>query len=128
MNYPFWTLLVAVILPYIWATAGMVFKIKMDGKLDMKSPRDQATRLEGIGKRANAAQSNAWEALAVFTACFLSAVAVGVEPSSMALPAMIWVVFRILHGLAYLADIALLRMTSFVGGMVCSFIIFSKVF
>lgn len=70
MTYPFWTILVAAFLPYVWATTAMLYKIKMDGKIDLKSPRDQALRLEGAGKRANAAQSNAWEALAVYTACF----------------------------------------------------------
>lgn len=128
MDYPFWTILVAVMLPYIWATAGMIFKIKMDGKLDLKAPREQSARLEGIGKRCNAAQSNSWEALAVFSACFLSAVAANVEPEALVIPATVWVGFRIMHGLSYLADIGLLRMISFTGGMVCSFIIISKVF
>lgn len=128
MNYPVWTILVAVLLPYIWATIGMLFKIKMDGKIDLKSPRDQAARLEGIGKRANAAQSNSWEALGVYTACFLTAVTCGVEPEQIMLPAMIWVAFRVMHGLAYLADIGILRMFSFTGGMACSIMIIFRAF
>ena len=128
MNYPIWTILVAVLLPYMWATIGMLFKIKMDGRVDIKSPRDQAARLEGVGKRANAAQSNSWEALGVYTACFLTAVVCRVEPENIILPAMAWVAFRLIHGLAYLADVGLLRMLSFTGGMACSIIIILKAF
>ena len=127
MTYPYWTILVAVLLPYIWATVAMVYKIKMDGKIDVKTPRDQTSRLEGAGKRANAAQSNAWEALAVYTACFLTAVAAGVDSQLIALPAMVWVGARVVHGISYVADIAFIRMASFVAGMVCNIIIISKV-
>lgn len=126
MEYPYWTILVAVLLPYLWATVGMVFKIKMDGKIDLKTPREQAARLQGPGKRANAAQSNSWEALGVYTACFFSAVMAGVQPEYVTLPAIGWVSFRVLHGLAYLADIGLLRMVCFVGGMVCSLTLLMK--
>lgn len=128
MNYPFWTLVTAIFLPYIWATAAMVYKIKMDGKVDIKTPRDQTARLEGAGKRANAAQSNAWEALAVFSACFLSAVAANVDPAQITLPATVWVACRITHGVSYIADIAMVRMLSFVGGMACNIIILTKIF
>jgi len=127
MEYPYWTLLVAILLPYVWATVAMVFKIKMDGKVDINTPRDQTKRLEGAGKRADAAQSNSWEALAVYTVCFLTAVVAGVEPAQISLLAIIWVVCRLLHGISYVADLAPVRMLSFVGGMACNIMIFIKI-
>ena len=127
MEYPFWTILVAVLLPYVWATVAMVFKIKMDGKIDLKTPREQTKKLEGTGKRADAAQSNAWEALAVFTACFLTAVAAGVEAEQISLFAMLWVAFRLLHGIAYVSNLAYLRMFGFAAAMFCNVMILAKV-
>jgi len=126
MDYPYWTLLIAALLPYVWATVAMVYKIKMDGKIDLKLPREQTARLDGAGKRANAAQSNAWEALAVYTACFLTAVVADVDPGLLIIPAIGWVVCRLVHGFAYVSDIALLRMLAFAGGMFCNIMIIVK--
>ncbi len=127
MEYPYWTLLTAVLLPYIWATVAMVYKIKMDGKIDLKTPREQTKRLEGAGKRADAAQSNAWEALAVYAACFLCAVTAGIDPAKISLFTMIWVGCRLAHGIAYVADFAPIRMVAFAGGMFCNIMIIAKV-
>ena len=128
MTYPFWTIITAAFLPYLWSIAGMIYKIKMDGKIDIKSPRDQASRLEGAGKRANAAQNNAWEALAVYSACFLTAVVAGVDPAQIEWPAIIWVGFRLIHGLTYIANLGFIRMLSFIGAMICNVIIVTKIF
>ena len=124
--YPYWTILVAVLLPYIWATVAMYFKKKQLGSIDLKLPRKQTDLLEGAGYRANAAQSNSWEALAVYTACFLTAVSAGVEPDKIFIPALLWVGFRIMHGITYIADVAPLRMLGFVGGMACNVLILSN--
>jgi len=126
--YPYWTILVAVFLPYLWATVAMYYKKKQLGSIDVKLPRKQTDLLKGEGYRANAAQSNAWEALAVYTACFLTAVSAGVEPDKLVYPGAFWVAFRVMHGITYVAGIASLRMASFAGGMACNVIIIAKVF
>ena len=128
MDYPYWTILVAVLLPYIWSSLAAYYKYKMDGKIDVNTPREQSARLDGAGKRANAAQSNAWEALGVYSACFLTAVVAGVEADQIKLLAILWVVFRVLHGASYVADIAKIRMFSFAAGMVCNILIVTKAF
>ncbi|MCM8533803.1 MAG: hypothetical protein NE330_21750, partial [Lentisphaeraceae bacterium] len=65
MKYPFWALFIGVMLPYITAFIGTLYKKKQFGKIDFNSPREQTSELEGAGKRASAAQSNSWEALTV---------------------------------------------------------------
>lgn len=125
--YPFWTILAAVLLPYIWATVAVYYKKKQLGVVDVKLPRKQTDQLEGAGYRANAAQSNAWEALAVYSVCFLTAAVAEVSPEKIILPASLWVGFRVLHGASYVAGIAPVRMFAFAGGMACNFWILSMV-
>ena len=73
MTYPFWALFVGVLLPYLTAMTGTVYKKKQFGKIDFNSPREQSEKLDGAGKRAVAAQSNTWEALIVFSTSFFAA-------------------------------------------------------
>lgn len=119
--YPFWTLVCAATLPYVWAFTASAYKYKQMGKIDLQHPRKQAASLEGAGYRANAAQSNAWEALAVFSVSFLTAVVAQVPPEDIWLLAVLWVGFRILHGITYIMNVAPLRVAAFVGGTFCSF-------
>lgn len=106
-------LLVAVLIPYVLSGIGGYHKGKQFGKADNKNPRAQAAQLTGAGARAVAAQQNAWEALAVFTASLAAAIFAGVEPASIALPALIFVAARIAHAACYLADLATARSSSF---------------
>ena len=71
--------------------------------------------------RAIAAQENMWEGVAVFTA----AVAVNqlkgdADPALSATLAQVFVAARIVHPIAYIANIAPLRSVSFVVGFACS--------
>jgi uncharacterized MAPEG superfamily protein len=102
MTTPFWCLLVAIFIPYILAGSTVYFKNKQFGEVDMNNPREQAVRLTGQGARANAAQANAWEALAVF-----------------ATAALVFIVARILHPVFYIADNQPLRTASFAVGFGC---------
>jgi uncharacterized MAPEG superfamily protein len=121
--YPYWTLMCAAILPYVWAFTAAAFKYKQMGKIDLQHPRKQAEALEGPGYRANAAQSNAWEALAVFSVSFLTAVAANVPAENIWLLAVLWVGLRVLHGITYVMNLAPLRVAAFAGGTFCSFAI-----
>jgi uncharacterized MAPEG superfamily protein len=106
-------LLVAVLMPYVLSGVSSYHKGRQFGKLDNNNPRAQAAQLTGVGARAVAAQQNAWEALAVFTASLAAAFFAGVEPASLALPALIFVAARIAHAACYLADQASARSGSF---------------
>ena len=79
MNTVLACLLIAVLLPYVLAFIGSYHKGKQFGKVDNNNPRVQSAQLTGVGARAVAAQQNAWEALAVFTASLAAAFFAGVE-------------------------------------------------
>jgi uncharacterized MAPEG superfamily protein len=118
MNTVLVCLLIAVLLPYVLAGVGGYHKGKQLGKVDNHNPRAQAAQLTGAGARAVAAQQNAWEALAVFTASLAAAYFGGVAPESVAAPALLFVAARIAHAGCYLADLATQRSLSFLVGFV----------
>jgi uncharacterized MAPEG superfamily protein len=106
-------LLLAVLMPYVLAGIGGYHKGKQFGKVDNNNPREQSAQLKGPGARAVAAQQNAWEALAVFTASLAAAFFAGVPAGSIALPALIFAAARIAHAVSYLSDLATARSLSF---------------
>lgn len=126
-----WCLLAAIVLPYVWATVSVTYRKQEFGSADNKHPREQAAKATGKGARAYAAQANAWEALAVFAPCILFAHIQ--SPSSGIAPilAFAWVGARVLHGVAYVANLAPLRSTLFLLAQLCSvglFLIGAKLF
>jgi uncharacterized MAPEG superfamily protein len=121
-------LLIAVLLPYVLAFTGSYHKAKQFGKVDNHNPRAQSAQLTGVGARAVAAQQNAWEALAVFTASLAAALLAGVEAASLATPALIFVAARIAHAGCYLADLASARSGTFLIATICCIWIFVKAF
>jgi len=60
MSYPYWSLLCAILIPYLITFYTAYLRKKQLGKIDLKHPRQQYAQLEGQGARAVAAQSNAW--------------------------------------------------------------------
>lgn len=113
MTIPFYCLFIVALLPYTLAFTGMYFRTKAPGGLDNKNPRKQVAQLEGPGARAYAAQQNAWEALPVFTAAVVTAHLMHANPQQSAMAAMVFVMARILHPIAYLIDQDRLRSAMF---------------
>ncbi|NND39773.1 MAG: MAPEG family protein, partial [Pseudomonadales bacterium] len=72
--------------------------------------------LTGAGARIVAAQSNAWEALALYSATLLVVLLSDVPLESVAVPALIFGLSRILHPVMYIANQATLRSIVFVVG------------
>jgi uncharacterized MAPEG superfamily protein len=108
-------LLVGIFLPLTWAGVSVPYRSKQLGSVDLVSPREQSTKLTDAGARVVGAQSNAWEALAIFTVANFAAFSVGVDPAgNWALACMIWVAARVAHGIFYIAGQAVLRVLSFV--------------
>jgi uncharacterized MAPEG superfamily protein len=110
-------------IPYPLAFVGSYFKARQFGKLDNKNPREQAAKLEGTGSRAAAAQANAWEALAVFTAVLAVLHLANPEAARGSTAANLSLGFlatRIVHPIAYLANIDLLRSAVFMVGIACA--------
>ena len=119
MTIPFWCLVVIAVMPIGLAFIGDYFRFKDLGSLDNGDPRGQAARLQGAGARAYAAQANAWEALPVFTIAVFLAHFTGVDPSSSAIAAVVFVIARVAHAVFYIAGWSTLRSVSFIAALGC---------
>lgn len=119
MTIPFWCLLVAVLLPYLWAGVGGYYKKQQFGTIDANHPRAQSAALNDAGARANAAQLNSWEALPVFVAAVIVAHLAGADTGLSATASLVFVASRVLHGLFYVSNRAPLRSLSFLVGLGC---------
>ncbi len=118
MIVPFWCLFVGALLPYALAGWSVPYRSRQFGNVDLDQPRVQAEQMSGAGARVWGAQSNAWEALALFTATTLIAFGSGVDPQgSWATASVIWVVARMLHPVFYVAGWSVLRVVAFVTGL-----------
>lgn len=126
MNVVLVCLLIAVLMPYVLSGIAGYHKTRQFGKLDNNNPRAQAAQLTGTGARAMAAQQNAWEALAVFTASLAAAFFAGVEAASLTAPALLFVAARVAHAACYLSDLASARSGSFFVATIACLWIFGK--
>ena len=112
MNFAFWCILIAAFLPYLWGTLS-----KTSGRYDNAQPRLQSKT--GWRQRADWAQQNSWEAFAPFAAAVLVAHTAHAAQATTDLLAGLFIVFRIGHGAAYLANRPTLRSLSWLGGILC---------
>lgn len=116
MAIAYWCILIAAVLPYVWAGVG---KSAVRG-YDNRDPRGWvAKQTNPRTQRGNAAHLNAFEAFAPFTAGVLMAQAAGVDPGRIAALAVAFIVFRLLHGVFYLADKDVLRSLTWAAGIAC---------
>jgi uncharacterized MAPEG superfamily protein len=119
MTTPLRCLVVVALLPYVLSTLQGYFRVRQLGTLDNKHPRQQSAKLEGIGARCAAAQANAWEALALFTAAVAVQHLAQADPGRAATLATLFVGTRILHPIFYLANLDILRSLIFLVGLGC---------
>lgn len=113
----YWCVLVAALLPYVWVSVA-----KSSGeRYDNRDPRGWTARQANPRvHRANAAQLNSYEAFAPFAAGVVLAQLAGVAAERIALLAILFVVFRIAHGLVYIAGRQhVLRSLAWFGAFVC---------
>lgn len=117
MSIAYWCILIAAVLPYFW----VAFAKSGAPGYNNKDPRGWVARQEGYRVRnAYNAHLNAFEAFPTFAAGVLMAQFAGVDPGQANLLAMAFVGFRILHGVFYLAAIALMRSLAWMGGFACT--------
>lgn len=126
MTTPFWCLLITILIPYVLAGTTGFLKSRDLGSIDNDNPRDQAAHFAeaSAGRRAVAAQQNAWEATAVFTAAVVVAHLAGASEGGSTAAAMVFVVARIAHAVCYVGGLATLRSVSFLVGFVCCLTLF----
>jgi len=117
MTLAYWCVLIALFLPYLsTATAKAV-----SGGFSPKhnhDPRALLDNLSGLGRRANNAQLNSFEATPAFAvAVIIAHLAGGAEQALLDQLAMAFVLSRILYFICYIADWATLRSLVWFVGM-----------
>src|SRR5580692_8541736 len=119
MKVPFVCLALVLLLPYLLASYGAYYRKKSLGAADNDNPRAQAARLDAYGARIYASQQNAWEAATLFSAALLAALLAGVRGNCVLLPCLLFLVFRIIHPVAYIRGFSNLRSTVSTAGLAC---------
>jgi uncharacterized MAPEG superfamily protein len=112
MSFALWTLFIAALFPMVCAGIAKAGP----GRYDNRNPRAWLGGLGGYQARAHAAQQNSWEALAVYTAALVAAVAAGVDYATISTLAGVFLVARIAYLACYLADLATLRSLVWLAG------------
>lgn len=116
MTTAYWCVLIAIFLPYLFtgiAKIGGGFKLR-----DNHNPREFLSALTGASQRANWAQQNSFEV----TPAFLAAVIIAQHLATMAqnnidMLAITFVISRVIYGLCYVLDQAVLRSLAWFVGM-----------
>jgi uncharacterized MAPEG superfamily protein len=119
---PLWCLVIVALLPYVLSFTAGYFRMRQFGGIDNKHPRQQQAKMEGVGARAVAAQQNAWEALAFFTAGVAVVHLANPEAARSATAANLSLAFlatRLIHPLVYLANADIIRSAVFLVGLAC---------
>ena len=124
MSILLFVLFLGVLLPIVLSWVGGYYRAQQFGNVDNKNPRAQSAALEGAGARAVAAQQNAWEALAVFTAAVVAQSIRGGGGEIASILAGVWLGARILHAVFYLANLDVLRSLAFLVGLGCAVALF----
>lgn len=120
MTLAYWCVLIGLILPIVWVGFAKFFGPKKMPIENNKNPREYLANLEGMQKRADWAQQNAFEAFPAFAAAVIIAhVTGGAAQATINTLAVIWVIARLAHGGCYLADKSSLRSLCYFVGMGC---------
>lgn len=116
LSTAYWCVLIAALLPYVWVALAKASAPRYDNR----DPRGWIARQDHPRlKRAYNAHLNALEAFAPFAAGVVLAQLAGVAPERIAMLAIAFVALRVLHGLAYVADLAWLRSLAWFGAIGC---------
>jgi uncharacterized MAPEG superfamily protein len=119
MKVPFLCLALVLLIPYVLATYGAIYRKQSFGTADNDNPRMQVAKLDAYGARIYASQQNAWEAATLFSASLLAAKVTGVAPDHAIIPSALFLTFRILHPVAYIRGWSNLRSTVSTAGLAC---------
>jgi uncharacterized MAPEG superfamily protein len=124
MTTPFWCILIAGLLPYVWSSAAVKARVDQFGQLDNRLPRAQQAQLEGWGARALGAAANAFETFPLFAAAVIVAHIAGADPGWSATWSILYLASRVAHGILYVSDLDKLRSAAFGVGQACDVALF----
>jgi uncharacterized MAPEG superfamily protein len=120
MTTALWCLMIATVLPIVCTG---IAKWGFEG-FDNHRPREWLAKQSGWRARANAAQANSWEALAIFTAAVLTAHLVEAPQPRIDLLALVFTAARVAYIVCYVADLASLRSLVWLVGLGASLALF----
>lgn len=105
MTTALWCVMVAALLPIVCVG---IAKFSIRG-YNNRNPREWLAKLDGLPARANAAQQNSWEALAIFSAAVFAAHLAQAPQARVDVLALSFIGVRLAYIACYLADLAPLR-------------------
>lgn len=119
MSIALWCVLAAAVLPFLFTLAA-----KSSRHFDNHNPRDYLEATTGWRKRAHWVQLNSFEAFPPFAAAVIvNRIVLG--PNAMAdTLALAFIALRIVYGLLYITDSALLRSVAWFAASACSIALF----
>ena len=123
----YWCVLLAVLLPYAcaWLAKSRGFgKPRSQGGYDNNDPRGWAARQEGWQARADAAQSNSFEALPFFIGAVIIAHQLGAGQTRLDILAVVFVFLRIIYIAMYIAGLGTARSAFWALGFAVNIAIF----
>ena len=108
----YWCVLVAAILPIVCAgiaKSGKIGKLLSQGGFDNVDPRQWLAQQSDWRARANAAQSNSFEALPFFIGAVVIAHQLGAHQGRLDILAFLFIVLRVIYVMMYVAGMATVR-------------------
>ena len=115
-------LFLALLLPLL-AKAPVAYAMAKLGGYNNNHPREQQSKLTGIGARALAAHQNAFESVILFAPAVILALATGNTQQTVVVLAIVHLISRVLYNIFYLLNIGLLRSIVWAIATLCSFAI-----
>lgn len=115
MTIAYWCVLVMIFLPFVFA--GLA---KSAGQFDNARPRLWLEQQQGWRLRAHWAQLNTFESFAPFAAAVIIAHQLGATQSVVDVLAVLFVLFRIAFGAAYIADRPMIRSLVWTAAFACT--------
>ena len=106
-NVAIWSMMIASVLPLLFAILAKV--LGGFGVADNSHPRDVVAKYTGRAARANAAQQNSYESLPIFLASVIVAMLFFVPQVVINYLAVMYVMLRVIYGIAYIVNLPTLR-------------------
>lgn len=121
-NVAIWSMMIASVLPLLFAILAKV--LGGFGVADNSHPRDVVAKYTGRAARANAAQQNSYESLPIFLASIIVAMLFFVPQVVINYLAVMYVMLRVIYGIAYIVNLPTLRSIIWTLSMACCFMLF----
>lgn len=117
MTTAYWCVLAAILMPYVWT--GLAKFTSGFGPLDNHYPREYLDKLQGVPKRAHWAQLNTFESIPGFMAAVIIAHLAAAPQGRVDAIAVTYIVLRLLYGILYMTDQAVLRSLVWAASLGC---------